>query len=813
MRLYLADCRQNEKNTIYRTETEVNSLSDFKKAMRLDHLAPKMESWQRSNDNFLEADAVVVDLDNTHSSDPADWKTLDDVAEAFPDVLFYWVQSRNYMKIKTDKKGIRHEAREKWHIYFPMSRTFKSFQEYKLLLLKVAAVFPYFDLGAAKPAQPFYGVSDPVAGKEPGELFIDEYMDQVTPEEYQQSIEDFKSRFDQTTEAKKAVVQLYNYFGIESEEKDQALDDYELCPEGLDWIRHAGQRQAIRWLENWTEKHDIKLGTRYKIDTKDHPGAVVVCVTCPWEDSHTEDTGEKQSVIIIDMSGKLNYLCRHGHCTEKSWTDYRAYYEAKNPDINIKPDEFSDVEQASIFYRLFGDRVRYSTATRYLVYNGSVWIESELQAKRLSQLLTDRQLEDARKALNHARRVLDEVIESGSDDKAAKAALRAAEKYRKEIIKRRSTQKITATLTEAAPRLEILPKELDADGYLLNTPGGTVNLRTGEVRPHDPKDYCTKITAATPGSEGASQFDDFLDQITCDDADLKRYLQELAGSFALGVVKQEELSIVTGPGGNGKSTFFNLLFRVLGDYAGLISSDILITGNRKNKSPELAELRGKRMILAAELDEGTRLDAGIVKRLASTDPIRAEKKYKDPFDFMPSHSVILYTNHLPRVGARDSGTWDRLKVIPFNARFRNASNEVKDYASVLFERCGGAVMSWIIEGAKKYIANGYKIELPDCVKDAIEEYKRANDWLGAFLSECCVVDVQERESAGELYKAYRRYCEDMGEYARHVAEFKEALIRQGMKYKKTKTGAVYRGVRLKKIAEQAHDVEMARKEA
>lgn len=476
----------------------------------------------------------------------------------------------------------------------------------------------------------------------------------------------------------------------------------------------------------------------------------------------------------------------------------------------IRPQEFSDVEQAEIFIGEYGERVRFSKATGFLVYTGNVWEENELKAQRLAQELTDRQLGDAKKVLNQARNDADKAAENGDKEGPGRAAVKAAEQYRRDVVKRRSSQRINATLTEAAPSIEVNTKELDKDGFILNTPDGVVDLRTGEIRPSSPKDYCTKITAIGPATEGAETFDTFLNQITCDDADLKRYLQEIAGSFAVGEVKREELFIATGSGGNGKSTFFNLLFRVLGSYAGLLSSDVLITNSRKNKSPELAELRGKRLVLAAELDEGTRLDAAIVKKLASTDPIRAEQKYRDPFDFIPSHSIVLYTNYLPKVGARDSGTWDRLRVIPFNARFRNTQGEVKDYASVLYQECGGAVLAWIVEGAKRYIENRFFIEQPYCVKEAIEEYRYSNDWLTAFIEEKCILGGQYKEAAGSLYRVYRGYCEDMGEFSRSNAEFKQALESIGIDWKKTSAGAVYRGIRTKTYDEVRRAQEAAK---
>ena len=135
------------------------------------------------------------------------------------------------------------------------------------------------------------------------------------------------------------------------------------------------------------------------------------------------------------------------------------------------------------------------------------------------------------------------------------------------------------------------------------------------------------------------------------------------------LLNEEFIIIAYGDGANGKSTFWNTIARVLGTYSGKISSDILTMGNKVNAQPEMAELKGKRLIIASEMQEGVRLNTAMVKQLCSTDEIQACKKYKDPFHFVPSHQVVLYTNHLPKVGANDDGIWRRLKVIPYENRF------------------------------------------------------------------------------------------------------------------------------------------------
>lgn len=201
------------------------------------------------------------------------------------------------------------------------------------------------------------------------------------------------------------------------------------------------------------------------------------------------------------------------------------------------------------------------------------------------------------------------------------------------------------------------------------------------------------------------------------------------------------------------------------------------------------------MIIAAELQEGMRLNTSVVKQLCSTDPIFAEKKFKAPFHFEPSHTLVLYTNHLPKVGASDDGTWRRLIVIPFHAKIQG-SKDIKNYTQYLVDNAGGAVLSWLIEGARKVIAANYQINRPQCVLDAIGAYREGNDWLGNFINECCIVNKSYQEKSGELYNNYREYCIENGEYIRSTSDFYAALEQAGYKRKKMRDGKYIIGIQL-----------------
>lgn len=484
--------------------------------------------------------------------------------------------------------------------------------------------------------------------------------------------------------------------------------------------------------------------------------------------------------------------------TKEVYRGARAATAATPKQICTRPSDFTDVGQAKKLVELFGDRLRYTEELGFLVFTGKRWEESDVKAQGLSQALTTLQLRQARAELRKAQTDVLDATEADDADKLrqAKSNLAAAQRFHKFAMQRRASGRIEATLREARPMVKIDVMDLDADPYKLNTPAGTVDLKTGEMHPHDPADLITKMTAVGPSDVGKDLWEAHLRTITCGDHELAAYVQSSAGMAAVGKVFEEKLQIPYGNGNNGKSTHFNTLARVMGDYAGGLSADVLTMDKRRNKSPELAELRGKRLVIASELEEGQRLDTATVKRLCSTDAIRAEKKFKAPMDFMPSHTVILHTNHLPRVGTSDDGTWRRLAVIPFNAKIP-ATADVKNYAERLFEEAGGAVLSWIIQGAKRFIAAGHKLDEPDSVAKAVAEYRQASDWLADFIAERCEQGATYSIGAGDLYEHYKTFCRETGDYIRRASDFRRAIERAGFEGRKTNKGRIVHGLRVR----------------
>lgn len=738
MTIYDAATVGSRSNCVYPNPVTVTDADTMRQAAAFDHVCAAYKQNYRSVDNFLKADCLPMDCDNDHSDDPDDWLTPFDVAMDFPGVGMIFVYSRSHMKQK-GKRG----PRPRFHVYFICTETTDA-ALYSSWKDKLIADYPYFDDGAKDSARFLFGVKDAVVEVYDGEITIDEFL--------ADSFAEWDAAQGQIPEGS----------------RNKTMSHY------------AGR--IIKRLGNTEEAHKQFLKEAEKC-------------------SPPLDDAELAGIWASAVKFGAKVAAQEGYIPPEQY----------NQDFLLMPQDFSDVGQAIVLSREYMDRLRFSPATDYIVFNGSFWEESQPNAQGIAQELTARQLEEAETEI---QRCMKEMSDNGAwamlAAMGAKKAMAAfseaqrrsfekyerAETYRKYAIKRRDTKYISAALKEARPMIQIEQRVLDADEFLLNLPSGTCDLRTGAAREHNAQDYITKQTAVDPSGDGMDVWEDALRTFFQGDADLIRYVQEIVGLAAIGKVYIEALVIAYGEGRNGKSTFWNTIARVLGTYSGNMSADTLTVGCKRNVKPELAEAKGKRMIIAAELEEGMRLNTSNVKQLCSTDEIYAEKKYKAPFSYVPTHTLVLYTNHLPRVGAIDQGTWRRLIVIPFNAKIEGKA-DIKNYSDFLFKTAGGAVLSWIIEGARRVIANDYKIVQPKVVYQAIQKYKENNDWLSHFLEDCCEIDPSYEAKSGEVYNTYRSYCNQMGEYARSTTDFYTAIEAADFTRHKTKKGMLIRGFRLK----------------
>lgn len=737
--IYSANCVGNPANALYPNKAEIENKEDMLAVISRDHVCAEFKNCHRSIDDFLSSDIEVMDCDNDHSDDPKDWITAGKYEELFPDVSFILVPSRNDGKVKGKRS-----ARPRHHVYFPHSKI-TSADEVAGIKTRLQEIAPFFDDNALDAARFIFGHAPADIVWHEGSRTIEEFLDEMDFAEYDRASQGIAEGSRNSTMSHIAG-RLIKRYGNTDKAHDIYLEKAQLCNPPL-----PDSELALIW------SSAVKFGKK--------------------------------------VQAQVGYVSP----------------EEFNKGFNLKPDDYSDIGQAKVLSREYAGELAFTDSTDYMRYDGTHWAESKQMAVGACEEFLDEQLKEATVAVEKAKKML---LDSGVDKETVMAGGKALEKaidessekafkefvmaskYYAFVMKRRDMKYVTSALQAAKPMLLKNITDFDSQEFLLNTPDATYDLHDGSSKEHTAEDLITKMTAVSPNEDGMNLWENALDSFFCGDQELIDYVQQIVGLSSIGKVYVEALVIAYGEGSNGKSTFWNTIARVFGTYSGTISADALTVGCKRNVKPEMAELKGKRLVIAAELEEGMRLNTSIVKQLCSTDEVTAEKKYKDPFKYVPTHTLVLYTNHLPRVGANDDGIWRRLIVIPFNAKITGSSDR-KNYADYLYENAGGAVLSWIIDGAAKAIKNKYKLKTPKVVEAAINKYRENNDWLSSFVEECCEVDSTYIQKSGEFYQEYRSYCARTGEYTRSTTDFYTALENAGFEKKKTKVGAVIRGIRLK----------------
>lgn len=743
--LYSANCLGRSDNCLYPNKVEVVDAESLIKAVSHDYVCAEYRGSYRSNDNYIGSDCLSVECDNDHSENPSDWKTPEDIADAFPDVMFAVHYSRNHMKEKNGRS-----ARPKFHAFFAISPITDP-QEYSDLKKHLYSIFPYFDTKALDAARFYFGTATPKVDIFEGTLTLTDFL---IADEFDRDLPS-PSRSSAT---------------ITEGSRNATMSRFAGCV----LKKYGDNEMALQCFMEEAEKCNPPL--------------------------------EHKELMTIWHSAQKFYA-------KVQQQDGYIAPEQYNQGYSLRPSDYSDIGQAKVLASTYKGELVYTDSTDYMRFDGTHWSESRQLAVGACEDFLDSQLEEANLAVEKAKQALldagvakeeisagGKTLEKAIDARSEKAFAEYcfALSYKAFVMKRRDMKYITSALQAAKPMLLRNIREFDTQEYYLNTPVATYDLRLGMsgAHEHTPEDLITKITSVAPSNENMELWLETVNNFFCGDADLIDYVQQTVGLVAIGKVYQEALIIAYGEGSNGKSTFWNTISKVLGSYSGAISADALTVGCKRNVKPEMAELKGKRLVIAAELEEGMRLNTSIVKQLCSTDEISAEKKYKDPFKYEPTHSLVLYTNHLPRVGANDDGTWRRLIIIPFNAKIQRTS-DIKNYSDYLVKNAGGAILTWIIEGAKKAIENNCKLKAPKVVLDAIEQYRSNNDWLSIFIEDCCEVDRTFTQKSGELYQEYRSYCSRNGEYARSTTDFYSALDTAGFVRHKNKKGMFVYGLCLK----------------
>ncbi|MCG9076335.1 phage/plasmid primase, P4 family [Laribacter hongkongensis] len=312
--------------------------------------------------------------------------------------------------------------------------------------------------------------------------------------------------------------------------------------------------------------------------------------------------------------------------------------------------------------------------------------------------------------------------------------------------------------------------EWDADLFSLNTPGGVVDLHTGRLRPHERADRMTKLATATPGGT-CPRWLTFLADVTGGDADLQSYLQRMVGYCLTGATTAHALFFLYGTGANGKSVFVNTLATILGDYATSAPMDTFMEARGDRHPTDLAGLRGARFVASIETEQGRRWNESKVKAITGGDKVSARFMRQDFFEYVPQFKLVIAGNHKPSIRNVDEAMKRRLHLIPFTVTVPPERRDGRLTERLLAERDG--ILAWAVEGCIAWQREG--LNPPACVVSATEEYFEAEDALGQWIEERCVLAKTHREGVSELFADWREWAERAGEYVGSVKRFSELM--------------------------------------
>ncbi|QDV79866.1 DNA primase family protein [Botrimarina mediterranea] len=486
-------------------------------------------------------------------------------------------------------------------------------------------------------------------------------------------------------------------------------------------------------------------------------------------------------------SGAIVAKCHHESCSW-DWRQMREHFEPKasrsyavpanDPAAGVvTPRAMTDVGNGERFAARYGGQVRYVAAwNKWLLWDGRRWLEDATEeVMRLGKF--------AAKAIH------------------AEAAIAEDEDRQKEITKfafasqSRSRLEAMLAMARSEPPIAISYTSLDADPWLLNFENGTVNLKTGVLRPHDPGDLLTKTTGidyADEAGDDAVVWGEFLHTTFAGDSELISYMQRLLGCALIGEQLEHIFPVAYGTGANGKSVLFGTVQDILGDYA-ITAAPNLFTVKRGDSHPtELADLHGRRLAVLNETQDGARLNEGLIKSITGGDKIKARRMRENFWQFAPSHTPFLITNHKPIVNGTDYGIWRRLRLLPFTVTIPVDRQDRNLPAKLRAE--GPAIARWMVQGCLEWQRRG--LAESGAVKVATEGYRADSDLVGKWLQECCLVTGSAESKAAELLNSYNAWAQTLHEREGSATWLGRRLAERGYSKVHTREGVKYVGIGL-----------------
>lgn len=419
---------------------------------------------------------------------------------------------------------------------------------------------------------------------------------------------------------------------------------------------------------------------------------------------------------------------------------------ARSGDVDLAAYPPTEDGIALAFEARFKDQLRFDhNAGSWFEWTGSHWKREETQL-----------------AFHWCRTIARELVAVHDDAKAAVTMARAG-----------SARGVEA-LARSARAFAVTSAVWDTEPFLLGTPDGTVDLRTGQLRPARQNQYVTRLTSVVPAeTPECPLWEQFLWEATGADRESIRFLRAWCGYCLTGDTREHALAFIYGPGGNGKSVFLNTVAALLGDYASTAAMETFTTSGVDKHSTDLAMLRGARLVTASETEEGRPWAEARIKQLTGGDPVTARFMRQDFFTYKPHFKLMIVGNHMPILHSVDDALRRRFNIIGFTHKPQAPDPMLEE--KLRAEQ--PAILRWMIDGCLDWQMNG--LVRPQAVLKATEEYFAEQDVLGQFLEACCIVSPEREEVGKTLYGAWVEFAKAAGDDPGSSKRFSSSLQKRG----------------------------------
>ncbi len=519
--------------------------------------------------------------------------------------------------------------------------------------------------------------------------------------------------------------------------------------------------------------------------------------SCPLNDGHAHDAFSIFS--ILEHDGDVRSAVRAAAAAlgvelKRKPSEPGARTEAKPRAANIQADPLvlptvSRCTHLANSYRIrhyYKGRLWYALGLGWVMWTGKFWRSDPTSEGSIATGFVD----NLSRLIARESAALSRSASEESDEDRRTALMEQAESLLKWAVQSENERTIAAGLKLTKHALLIEYGALNADPWLFNVQNGTVDLRTGMLRPHDPDNLITFISPVTYNSVATCpNWERFLLEVFAGDAEMVAFIQRAVGWSLTGVVKERALFFLYGHAGkNGKTTMVEAIMKLVGNYGESCygygrkvgAETFMKSRNMEDNQRKAATLAGPRFICTSEVDEEHRLNEQLIKDITGGDTIEGRRLYQEAFTFKPQFKPWMYGNHKPEIRGTDDAIWSRVRLVPFEVSFKG--REDLELGEKLEAELSG-ILNWAIQGCLDWQRHG--LNPPEKVQAATREYREEMDVFGPFIRECCVIHRTAEIRANDLWNAYKAWCAENGLKEQTQTKFGKYLNTRGITTEKS----------------------------